>query len=89
MRLVCVLLDAQDQYVCGKVRCRRGAVASHKPIIRVGSFFFWYLVIHDHIIMMEGLNKQASLILCKGYIPEKCYTNQNCTTLTQNSHLKH
>jgi hypothetical protein len=31
---------------------------------------------------------QAGLVLCQGYIPEKCQTNQNCANQTQNSHRK-
>jgi len=30
---------------------------------------------------------QVGLILCQGYIPEKCHAHWNCANETQNSHL--
>jgi len=38
--------------------------------------------------MFSVLNVQAGLILCQGYILEKCFANQNRENQTQNSHLK-
>jgi hypothetical protein len=40
------------------------------------------------VSMKHNAKLQAGLILCQGYVPEKCLANRNYAYQTQNSHLK-